>query len=54
MLKVVLFDFHNTLATCDSWLELEIRTLPRHVMLQLVRNGSIEDVSPRMLDEVER
>ena len=51
MLKVVLFDFHNTLATCDSWLELEIRTLPGQVMVQLARHGSIEDVSPRMLSE---
>ncbi|MEA2574800.1 MAG: putative hydrolase of the superfamily [Chloroflexia bacterium] len=54
MKKVVLFDFHNTLATCDSWLELEIRTLPGQVMLQLARNGSVEDVSPRMLNEAER
>jgi HAD superfamily hydrolase (TIGR01509 family) len=54
MLKVALFDFHNTLATCDSWLELEIRTLPGQVMLQLARNGSIEDVSPRMLNEATR
>ena len=51
MLKVVLFDFHNTLATCDSWLQLEISTLPGQVMLQLARNGSIEDVSPRTLSE---
>lgn len=51
MLQVILFDFHNTLATCDSWLELEIRTLPGQVMMQLARNGSIEDVSPRMLNE---
>ncbi|HEY0071571.1 MAG TPA: HAD family hydrolase [Chloroflexia bacterium] len=54
MKKVVLFDFHNTLATCDSWLELEIRTLPGQVMVQLARNGSIEDVSPRMLNEATR
>jgi HAD superfamily hydrolase (TIGR01509 family) len=54
MKKVVLFDFHNTLATCDSWLELEIRTLPGQVLVQLARNGSIEDVSPRMLNEAER
>jgi HAD superfamily hydrolase (TIGR01549 family) len=54
MLKVVLLDFHNTLATCDSWLELEISTLPGQVMLQLARNGSIEDVSPRTLNEAAR
>lgn len=51
MLKVVLFDFHNTLATCDSWLQLEISTLPGQVLVQLASNGSIEDVSPRMLNE---
>ncbi|MEP6775582.1 MAG: HAD family hydrolase [Chloroflexota bacterium] len=28
MIKAVLFDFHNTLVTCDSWLDLEIHTLP--------------------------
>lgn len=28
MKRAVLFDFHNTLVTCDRWLELEIRTLP--------------------------
>ena len=54
MLKVVLFDFHNTLATCDSWLQLEISTLPGQVLVQLASKGSIEDVSPRMLDEATR
>lgn len=50
MKKVVLFDFHNTLATCDSWLELEIRTLPSLVLGKLAESGSIKDVTPAMLD----
>lgn len=52
MKKVVLFDFHNTLATCDSWLELEIKTLPALVLGKLAENGSIESVTPAMLDKV--
>ena len=36
---VVLFDFHNTLATCDPWLELEIRTLPALSLERLIREG---------------
>lgn len=43
MKKVLLFDFHNTLATCDSWLELEIKTLPGLVLEKLVADGVIED-----------
>lgn len=41
--KVVLFDFHNTLATCDAWLELEIKTLPGLVLQRLVETGVIEE-----------
>jgi HAD superfamily hydrolase (TIGR01549 family) len=39
MKRVVLFDFHNTLATCDSWLDLEIRTLPGLALERLRRDG---------------
>jgi len=37
--KVVLFDFHNTLAICDGWLDLEIRTLPAAVWRRLHEEG---------------
>lgn len=37
MIRAVLFDFHNTLVTCDEWLELEISTLPA-LALDLVRS----------------
>lgn len=48
--RVVLFDFHNTLATCDPWLDLEIRTLPGLALTRLVQqsvlvaNGSLPDL----------
>jgi HAD superfamily hydrolase (TIGR01549 family) len=54
MKRVVLFDFHNTIATCDCWLELEIKTLPGLALARLAENGSVEDVSPRMLAEATR
>ena len=41
--KVVLFDFHNTLATCDGWLELEIKTLPGLVLQRLAEKGLVAD-----------
>ncbi len=41
MIKVVLFDFHNTLATCDRWLRLEIETLPGLVLQWLADRGRL-------------
>lgn len=41
MKRVVLFDFHNTLATCDRWLELEIRTLPALALERLSVKGLV-------------
>ncbi len=46
MKRVVLFDFHNTLATCDGWLELEIRTLPAMVLRWLFEHGYIPPPGP--------
>ncbi len=54
MKKVVLFDFHNTLATCDCWLELEIKMLPSLVLAKLAENSKIEGVTPAMLNEATR
>lgn len=54
MKKVVLFDFHNTLATCDGWLELEIKTLPSLALTKLAEAGAIERVAPARLDEANR
>ena len=50
MKKVVLFDFHNTLATCDGWLELEIKTLPALVLERLALDGLVNRYSPDMRD----
>jgi len=41
-MRIVLFDFHNTLATCDPWLELEIRTLPGLALEKLTKDGVVE------------
>lgn len=35
----MLFDFHNTLAACDRWLDLEIRTLPALSIERLAAGG---------------
>ncbi len=45
MKQAVLFDFHNTLATCDAWLELEIHTLAKNTLIELAIRGWIEDVT---------
>ncbi len=50
MIKVVLFDFHNTLATCDGWLELEIKTLPGLALRKLAGDGLVEGYTPEMSD----
>ncbi|CAA9558400.1 MAG: hypothetical protein AVDCRST_MAG43-1664 [uncultured Thermomicrobiales bacterium] len=34
-MQIVTFDFHNTLVSCDRWFELEVRTLPWDVILEL-------------------
>lgn len=36
-MSIVSFDFHNTLVSCDRWFELEVRTLPWEVLLELDR-----------------
>jgi HAD superfamily hydrolase (TIGR01509 family) len=54
MKRVVLFDFHNTLVTCDSWLELEIRTLPGLVLRDLARRELLEPQTDREEEAVER
>lgn len=35
MQQLVTFDFHNTLATCDEWFELEIRELPAEAIARI-------------------
>lgn len=34
-MRIVTFDFHNTLVRCDRWFELEVRSLPWEVIMGL-------------------
>lgn len=34
-MQIITFDFHNTLVRCDRWFDLEVRSLPWDVMLEL-------------------
>jgi len=54
MKRVVLFDFHNTLATCDAWLELEIKTLPGLALEKLRHDGLLQGRPAHSADEAER
>jgi putative hydrolase of the HAD superfamily len=40
--QIVTFDFHNTVAHCDPWFDLEIRELPAAVLRELARAGHVE------------
>nr|MBA2290299.1 hypothetical protein [Chloroflexia bacterium] len=42
-MQIITFDFHNTVAHCDPWFELEIRTLPAAVL------GRLADVNAETL-----
>lgn len=54
MKRVVLFDFHNTLATCDGWLDLEIRTLPALVLQRVAEDGLCPRPTGELLVEAQR
>jgi FMN phosphatase YigB (HAD superfamily) len=45
-MKAVLFDFHNTLVTCDTWLDLEINTLPSLALNLLRAHGELANALP--------
>src|SRR5207248_6310505 len=50
--KVVLFDFHNTLVSCDAWLDLEIRTLPGAVLRKLGEEALVGELPTGAGEEV--
>ena len=50
MIRAILFDFHNTLVTCDGWLELEIKTLPGLVLRDLIKEGIVGNHIPESVD----
>ena len=52
-MATVTFDFHNTLATCDTWFDLEVRSLPWRVHERL--NGHARSpLSAAGKDEIDR
>lgn len=44
--RAITFDFHNTLASCDRWFDLEIRTLAAEVLRLLGNPLSTGEVTP--------
>ncbi len=51
-LPAITFDFHNTLATCPEWFELEVRTLPSTFLRWwTLRDGGA--IAPALLDEAD-
>ena len=45
-ISAVLFDFHNTLVTCDAWLDLEINTLPSLALDIMRAEGDLGHLPP--------
>ncbi len=41
-MQIVTFDFHNTVAHCDPWFDLEIRDLPASVLRDLAARGLVD------------
>ena len=42
-MQITTFDFHNTVAHCDQWFDLEIRELPASVLVELC--GTADDAT---------
>ena len=51
MTKAVTFDFHNTLAICDAWFELEIRRLAAAYLTWQAEQDGDGPVDPTLLAE---
>lgn len=49
-MSAVTFDFHNTLAVCDAWFELEIRQLAAAYLSWQARQNGSGSVDPGLLD----
>ena len=48
MIQLVTYDFHNTIAHCDDWFQLEIRTLPVRV-LERANSGHLNRIGEETL-----
>lgn len=53
MIELVTYDFHNTIAHCDDWFQLEIRTLPVRV-LEFEAPDELERVGEEPITEAYR
>lgn len=53
MIALVTFDFHNTIAECDEWFQLEIRDLPVRV-LEIVYPDALDQHTPERITAVYR
>lgn len=51
LVPLVTFDFHNTLAQCDTWFALEVRELPGTV-LQAMQESTGDSPSPELIADV--
>ncbi len=50
--QAITFDFHNTLAACPEWFELEVRTLPS-AFLRWWTSDAGSQLAPGMLDDAD-
>ena len=50
--QAITFDFHNTLAQCPEWFELEVRTLPS-AFLRWRADGRGGELDPAVLDDAD-
>ncbi len=50
--QAITFDFHNTLATCPEWFELEVRQLPSSFLRWWSDRGG-RRIAPAILDEAD-
>lgn len=50
--QAITFDFHNTLASCPEWFELEVRTLPS-AFLRWQSQGNGQPVSTELLNQAD-
>jgi len=50
--QAITFDFHNTLASCPEWFELEVRRLPS-AFLRWWSDRDGRQVPPALLDEAD-
>jgi len=51
--RAITFDFHDTLASCDAWFQLEVRSLPSSVVRRMLDRTLLSGAIPSE-DEIDR